>query len=103
MYALACLFYFFFKIPSLCLKAKWDISSSLLFNSNRWKGDPPGFSNAVSDKLRGKYRKKRNMLHHLEAAKTVEDNKIAGSQTKITGKNNHRTTTFQHKEWQMKK
>ena len=76
-----------------------DIFLSLLIKSIRWKGDPPGSSNAANGKLKGKDRKKRNMLHHhLEAGKIMEDSKMAGGRTRIMGKGNHLATTYKHKE-----
>ena len=82
-------------LPSLCLNAVRAIFSSLLYLSNRWKEDPPEFSNAVKVLLKGRSIMKRNILHHLEAGRIME---IAGNRIKVLGMSNYRVTIFQHQK-----
>jgi hypothetical protein len=60
----------------------------LLPHSNRWKGDPIGFVNAMKGPPKGRFMKQRNKLHHhLEAGKPEA---IVGIIIKGMGMSNHR-------------
>jgi hypothetical protein len=63
-----------------------------LLHSNRWRGDPKGFGNAMKGLLIDWFMRKRNRSHRYLEADKIEA--IMGIITSGMGKNSHRKITF---------